>query len=646
MESRSLANLNQEQCEAVRHTEGPTLIVAGPGSGKTRVLTQKIAYLIETEKAQPDEILAVTFTNKAAQEMQERVEKLLTKGLKLTTYRPAQPWIGTFHATCAKILRRDGQTIGISPSFIIYDEGDQRRLLKKLIEKTVGPSDLSRGRLSPAGVGNAIEAAKRELIGPQEYSISSGSPFFETVAKIYPEYQRALRKANALDFGDLIAETVRLFRENTAALRRWQNRFRYLLVDEYQDTNHAQYIFVKLLSAKHRNVCVVGDMAQAIYSWRGADFRNILRFEQDFSPVKVFRLPQNYRSTKTILAAAKNLIENNRTHIPLDLRTENEEGNPIVVYEARNELDEASYIVRTINNRPQRPQIRAPKPTLSASPLTKASVAETSKQSTISGNYSNFAVLYRTNAQSRVIEEAFIRAGIPYLLVGGTKFYERREIKDILAYLRLLLNPEDLISRERAEKIGKRRLAAFDELPSQSGLLRQPAMKILDTVLKKTAYLDYLDDGTEEGLARIDNVKELRSVASSFDSLTNFLEHVSLVDLNDNVKPSNHPGARSTDRRNAVTLMTLHAAKGLEFPIIFIAGVEEGLLPHSRSMDSRDELEEERRLTYVGITRAKKEVHLTHTQERLLFGSRSQSVPSRFLSEIGDEYLCYHSPWD
>jgi len=610
VEPKSLLNLNQEQREAVIHTDGPILIVAGPGSGKTRVLTQKIAYLIEEKKVSPEKILGVTFTNKASEEMGVRIEKLLANSSRLMAGQLTLPWIGTFHATCAKILRRDGLTIGIPSSFIIYDASDQRTLVKKVMKKL----ELHQERLSPAGVAAAISKAKSELVDPEDYTSYAEGFFHEAVAEIYPEYQKALRRAKALDFDDLIGETVRLFRKRRKVLERWQERFRYILVDEYQDTNHAQYVFIKLLSAKYKNICAVGDMSQAIYSWRGADFRNILRFEHDFPQTKIFRLSRNYRSTKTILAAAKNLIEKNRTHISLNLWTKNQEGKPIILYEAESELDEASYVSQTIN----------------------------AQLNTLNHLWKDFAVLYRTNAQSRAIEEVFIRAGIPYVLVGGVKFYERREINDVLAYLRLLLNPKDAVSQERIEKIGKGRFKSFQELLGNEKLLTRPALKILDAVLEKTGYLDYLDDGTEEGLSRIDNVKELRSVATSFGSLAEFLEHVSLVDLNDSIKSSGRPVTRLPSYQNAVTLMTLHAAKGLEFPTVFITGLEEGLLPHSRSTDTREELEEERRLTYVGLTRAKEELHLTYTRERLFFGSRSQSLPSRFLSEIGEEHFLYH----
>lgn len=648
VEPKSLLNLNQEQREAVVHTDGPILIVAGPGSGKTRVLAHKVAYLIERNKAQLDELLTVTFTNKAAGEMRERVNRLLGNQVtrKARSRSPNYPvtqlpnmWIGTFHATCAKILRRDGSAIGIPPSFVIYDVNNQQTLVKKVMEKL----NLQRERLGPAGAVAAISKAKCELLSSEDYASRTLGDFQRAIAMIYAEYQKALRRGSALDFGDLIAEAVRLFRERPTILEHWRERFRYILVDEYQDTNHAQYAFIKLLSAKHQNICAVGDMAQAIYSWRGADFRNILRFERDFPQAKVFRLSRNYRSTKTILSAAKNLIEKNWTHVPLDLWTENREGKPIVLYEAENELDEAAYVSQIITA--QLPVCRSTEEPRTLCSSKGAGEESASPRQAINHQYRNFAVLYRTNAQSRVIEEVFIRAGIPYILVGGVKFYERREIKDVLAYLRLLLNPGDAISRERVIKIGKGRFKAFQELLGDERLSAQPPIQILDAVLEKTGYLDYLDNGTEEGLSRIDNVKELRSVATSFELLSEFLEHVSLVDLNDSLKLSGRlrpRRIRSSGHRNAVTLMTLHAAKGLEFPVVFIVGMEEGLLPHSRSMDTRDELEEERRLTYVGLTRAKEELHLTYAKERLFFGSRSQALPSRFLSEIGEEHFLYH----
>jgi len=602
-----LSHLNPQQTAAVRFTTGPSLIVAGPGSGKTRVLTHKIAYLIEHEKVPPEKILAVTFTNKAADEMKRRVSQLLGQSLD-------RMWLGTFHSVCARILRQDGQAIRIPPTFTIYDEDDQKELVKKILS-TIGTGS---ERTSPAAVLAAISNAKNEMIGAEEYPTLAESPFQELVAEIFPRYQEGLRKAGALDFDDLLTETVRLFQSEREVLERWQNRFEQILVDEYQDTNRVQYLFVRLLSQPHQNLTVVGDMSQAIYSWRGADFRNILRFQKDYPQAQVFSLAQNYRSTKKILLAARSLIEHNRTHIPLELWTDNEEGLPVVLYAAENELDEAFYVSSQIS----------------------AMLASGQAQ-----GFSDFTVLYRTNAQSRVLEEVFMRGGIPYVLVGGVKFYERREVKDVLSYLRLLLHPQDPVSLRRLEKAGKRRLQAFLNADREE-LLRLPPVPMLNRILEITDYLRYLEDGSEEGQSRIENVKELVSVAASFSSLPEFLEHVALVQPTDQLL--NRTGKPSQE---AVTMMTLHSAKGLEFPTVFITGVEEGLLPHSRSMGSIDELEEERRLCYVGMTRAQRHLHLCFARERLFFGARSENLPSRFISEIGTENLLYHlsaqrEPWN
>lgn len=647
--------LNPQQKAAARYSSGPSLIVAGPGSGKTRVLAHKIAHLIRNEKTPPERILAVTFTNKAAEEMRERVFQLInpsttstfaqggeqgrTTGSGLTlsrvervnqsTNKPInQPWMGTFHSVCARILRQDGRAIGIPASFVIYDEDDQKDLIKEILK--------SRGiegeRFSPPAVLAAISQAKNEMIGFEEYVAMAEGPFQELVAEIYPLYQAKLRQAHGLDFDDLLVETVRLFQKNRTVLAHWQKAFEHILVDEYQDTNRVQYLLVSLLSQSHHNLTVVGDMSQAIYSWRGADFRNILRFQQDYPQAQIFHLAQNYRSTKRILLAARSLIEHNRAHIPLELWTENEEGTPVVLYAADNELDEAFYISSQIS----------------------AILAGGSAR-----HFADFSVLYRTNAQSRVLEEVFMRDGIPYLLVGGVKFYERKEVKDLLAYLRLLLNPEDTISRQRLEKVGKRRLLRFEE-QDRTELSAFPPPELIRKILEVTGYLTYLDDGTEEGQSRIENVKELSSVAASFGSLPEFLEHVALVQPTDRLPTRSAPlrvalspvetanrAARirqdlSADRQDTVTLMTLHSAKGLEFPHVFITGLEEGLLPHSRSMGSNDEIEEERRLCYVGMTRARRQLHLSFARERLLFGSRSESFPSRFISEIGEENLLFH----
>lgn len=605
------ASLNPQQRAAVRYADGPSLIVAGPGSGKTRVLTQKIAHLIRNEKIPAAEILAVTFTNKAADEMRGRVEQLLddptTRGSDKSS-RPAvqssgrPTWMGTFHSICARILRQDGSAIGIPPGFVIYDENDQRDLIRGIL-KFLGKGE---ARFSPAAVSSAISQAKNEMVNPEEYQNQAEGTFPQAVSQIYPLYQEKLREAGGLDFDDLLLETARLFKERPPVLDRWQSRFRHVLVDEYQDTNRVQYLLVRLLSKNHHNLTVVGDMSQAIYSWRGADFRNLLRFQQDYPQAQIFHLAQNYRSTKRILLASRSLIEHNQTHIPLELWTDNEEGLPVVLYPADNELDEAFYLSTQI------------------SALLSAGTAR---------HFADFAVLYRTNAQSRVLEEVFMRGGIPYLLIGGTKFYERKEVKDILAYLRLLLNPQDHLSRERAEKVGKRRLANLTA-PAREELVALPPAQLIQKILQLTEYLSYLDDGSEEGRSRVENVQELSSVAASFGSLPEFLQHVALV------QPTDALSRRI--RKDSVSLMTLHSAKGLEFPYVFITGLEDGLLPHARSLGSNDEIEEERRLCYVGMTRAKKQLHLCFARERLLFGSRAESLPSRFLNEIGEENLLMH----
>jgi DNA helicase-2/ATP-dependent DNA helicase PcrA len=515
--------------------------------------------------------------------------------------------MGTFHSVCARILRRDGPEIGIPASFVIYDENDQRDLIKEIL-KTIGRGE---ERFSPPAVSAAISQAKNEMIDPEEYQEMAEGNFQQAIAEIYPIYQEKIRNSGGLDFDDLLLETARLFQERPPVLARWQKSFRHVLVDEYQDTNRVQYLLVRLLSKTHHNLTVVGDMSQAIYSWRGADFRNLLRFQQDYPQAEVFHLAQNYRSTKRILLAARSLIENNRTHIPLELWTDNEEGLPVVLYAADNELDEAFYLSTQI------------------SALLSAGNAR---------HFADFAVLYRTNAQSRVLEEVFMRGGIPYLLIGGTKFYERKEVKDILAYLRLLLNPQDHLSRERAEKVGKRRLANLDS-QTRENLVSLTPSQLIQKILQLTEYLNYLDDGSEEGQSRVENVKELSSVAASFGSLPEFLEHVALVQPTDRL-----PSQTTRFRKDAVSLMTLHSAKGLEFPYVFITGLEEGLLPHARSLGSNEEIEEERRLCYVGVTRAKKQLHLCFARERLLFGARSESLPSRFLNEIGEENLLLHLP--
>jgi len=574
-------DLNKDQLEAVTHTEGPVLILAGAGSGKTRVLTYRVAYLIQEKHVPPEEILMLTFTNKAANEMKERIKKLLKSSIV--------PFAGTFHSLCVKILRKDGKHIGIPDDFVIYDESDQLDAIKEIMKRL----DISSKNFNPGAVLHTISEAKNELISALEYPQYARGYFQETVATVYIEYQKTLAQNHALDFDDLLDKTVELFTKNTQVLGYYQEKYHYVLIDEYQDTNRAQYVLSKLLSGRYKNICVVGDASQSIYRWRGADFRNIVNFKNDFSDTREFHLEQNYRSTQTILDAAFGVISKNTSHPILKLRTDNHGGEQIVLYEARTEHDEATFLVQTI--------LQANRP------------------------FSDFAVLYRTNAQSRVLEEAFLHAGIPYVLVGGTRFYERKEIKDVLAYLRLVANPKDMVSYRRAEKLGKGRLEKFLNIKT----IPMTTLEILDHILDVTKYLQLYDVNVEDEAYRLENIKELRSVATEFPVLSEFLETVAIME-----EPKVHAAT------TGVTLMTLHAAKGLEFPVVFMIGMEEGLFPHSRSLMDREEIEEERRLCYVGITRAKERLYLTFANKRLFFGTRTQNMISRFIGDIPQHILC------
>lgn len=657
MEHSLLKDLNQPQQLAVLHTDGPMIILAGAGSGKTRVLTYKVIYLMQEKHIAPEHILMVTFTNKAANEMKERIEKFLPRSTK--------PLIATFHSLCAKILRIDGHYLGLSSRFVIYDTQDQLDLVKQAMEFL----GISVKEYKPSAILGTISQAKNELLTPDQYSEYARGRFQEVASLIYRTYQRLLKENDALDFDDLIMQTVLLFDRFPEVLGKYQTKFHYILVDEYQDTNKAQYILTKLLAKKWQNVCVVGDFSQSIYSWRGADFQNLSKFQSDFSHVETFELSQNYRSTQRILDAASAVIKRNSTHPVLELWTENPDGEDITIYEAHNEQDEAKFIAGFITN--------------------------------YGTAYKDIAVLYRTNAQSRVLEEVLLHYGIPYVLVGGTRFYERKEVKDVLAMLRALANPKDTVSLKRIEKIGKTRLAKF--LEYQSSILpqnekvaegekletqdeqrvgvtraggprkvpaankvsdalleagerqdpetagpqetdpatdpRKNTIELLDQVLEKTNYLDLYDENDEEDRSRLENIKELRSVALAFPDLTQFLENVALVEQEQ--MPDLPAGRQENqeDEKNAVTLMTLHAAKGLEFPIVFMIGMEEGLFPHSRSLMDRNELEEERRLAYVGMTRAKEKLFLTYARKRLFFGQRSSSIISRFLLELPEKVL-------
>ena len=597
MEEKILKELNEEQQKAVFETDGPMIILAGAGSGKTRVLTYKVIYLIHDKNINPQNILMVTFTNKAATEMKERIQKLTNQNDK--------PTIGTFHSLCARILRIDGEEIGLSPKFSIYDTQDSVTAIKLAMEK----ANVSTKDFKPYSILSTISQAKSQLITNLEYLNLARGYFQENVAKVYPLYQRMLKENNAVDFDDLLLRTIELFEKNPKILVKYQEKYKYILVDEYQDTNKAQYILTKKLSSKWNNICVVGDFSQSIYSFRGANFQNLISFNSDFKNVKTFHLSQNYRSTQTILDSAFSVISKNTKHPVLKLWTENETGEKIVAFEAENEHNEAEYII--------------------------------SQLISLGINPKNVAVLYRTNAQSRVFEEVFLHHSVPYVLVGGTRFYERKEVKDILAYLRVIDNQKDNISFKRIEKLGKRRLTKFMDFIEGFDKEKFNTLEILDKVIKEVDYLSLYDPKDEQDQGRLENIKELRSVALEFTNLSDFLENVALVEQ------EQVPDQPLIDGKvNAVTLMTLHAAKGLEYPYIFMVGMEEGLFPHSRSLMEKDELEEERRLCYVGITRARKRLFMTYSKKRLIYGQKSTNTLSRFILDIPKDTIEMNSPYD
>jgi len=630
-----LAGLNPAQKEAVQTIEGPVLIVAGPGSGKTRVIAHRVAYLITVCGISPRRVMAVTFTNKAAHEMKERIYHLLGKTVGGLT-------LGTFHATCARILRMEVQHIGLSKDFLIYDEGDQNSLLKRSIEQ-IG---LDPKQYPPKAIGTAISAAKARLLAPQEYRHQVGSYYEEVVARVYERYQELLTQSSALDFDDLLMKAVQLFRSQPEVLAKYQSRYLHVMIDEFQDTNLAQYILSKQLAGKYKNICVVGDPDQSIYSWRQANLRHILDFEKDYPDVKVVFLEQNYRSTQTILKAADHVIAANQQRKQKKLWTENEVGVPISVVQTYNEQEEAHFVVNEVER-------------LVAKGSHKAG---------------DIAIMYRTNAQSRALEEEFVRYGFRYRLVGGTRFYERREVKDVVAYLRLLYNPHDTVSLTRiinvpGRGIGQRTIAELTTWANEKGLSYYDALKhiargeeptlfasrsaqalsnfvnmldelaaksgelsladLLDLVLEKTGYKKYTLEGAD-GEERWDNILELRTVAAGYkdleprEALAAFLEEVALVSDVDELD----------EKVDAATLITLHQAKGLEFPVVFIVGMEEGVLPHFKSLPDPEQMEEERRLCYVGITRAKEKVYLVYTLRRSLMGSSAHNPASRFLKDI------------
>jgi DNA helicase-2/ATP-dependent DNA helicase PcrA len=628
-----LNGLNPEQQRAVTTTEGPLLIQAGAGSGKTKTLTHRIAYIIASHKATPYNILSVTFTNKAAKEMRERIAKLLHED---ADNRSFMPFMGTFHGICVRLLRQDGEHIGVPRNFVIFDESDRLSAIKQASKQL----SLDDKAFPPRTLASLISSAKNDMVGAQEYSGKSNSPTQDAAAKVYPLYEKSLKDAGGLDFDDLILKTVNMLEKAPEIRHKWSKQFRYVMIDEYQDTNAAQYRLVKLLVGETQNIAVVGDDWQSIYSWRGADFRNILNFERDYKKVCVIKLEQNYRSTKSILDAAHAVISKNQQRSDKKLWTDAGNGLPVQVLQVPNQSAEGDAIIRRIK-----------------------SMVDAGRR-----RYNDYAVLYRTNAQSRAIEEMFVRFGMPYRVVGGVRFYDRKEIKDIIAYLRLIYQPEDMVSFERIANVPTRGLGfksmdVFSAWARQSGgilkglqtvqecpgltpkakagfteladillryrdIMEDTAVSgIVDSLLRRLDYLAYLDDGTLQGESRTENVKELISVAKAYQDvgLDGFLEEVSLV--------SDLDSADMTS--NAVTLMTLHAAKGLEFPAVFIIGLEETVLPHSRALYDQREMEEERRLMYVGMTRAKQELYLMYATSRALYGGVQYNPPSRFLSEIG-----------
>ncbi|WP_371069337.1 DNA helicase PcrA [Sediminibacillus sp. JSM 1682029] len=636
-----LKGLNEEQRRAVTHTEGPLLIMAGAGSGKTRALTHRIAYLLGEKEVSPRSILAITFTNKAAREMKERVYQLVGPD-------GANIWVSTFHSMCVRILRRDIDRIGINSNFSILDSSDQLSVIKQILKDL----NIDPKKFEPRAMLGAISSAKNELVTPEEYSKTVGSFYEKQIAEVYERYQKTLRKNQSLDFDDLIMQTINLFDRVPEVLEYYQRRFQYIHVDEYQDTNHAQYYLVKQLADRYQNLCVVGDSDQSIYRWRGADIQNILSFEKDYPNATTVMLEQNYRSTKSILDAANTVIKNNSGRKPKNLWTENNEGSRIRYYQAATEQDEGLF------------------------------VADKVEEFVSSGEYTykDIAVLYRTNAQSRSVEETFVKANLPYQIVGGTKFYDRKEIKDMLAYLRLIANPDDDLSfarvvNEPKRGVGKTSLEKLQAYAAEHGISLYTAVQEVDftgvsakaakaladfgalirnwtkqqeflsatdmveQVLKGTGYEEMLkNERSIEAQSRLENLEEFKTVTKHFEessedkTLIAFLTDLALIADIDKVD-------EDPMGDNKIVLMTLHAAKGLEFPVVFLIGMEENVFPHSRSIMDDEEMEEERRLAYVGITRAEKQLFLTHAKMRTLFGRTNMNPVSRFINEIPEELM-------
>ncbi len=659
-----LDSLNPEQKKAVQYTEGPLLVFAGAGSGKTRVITNRIAYLISEKNVSPSNILAVTFTKKAAGEMQERVVNIL-KDLGIDPEK--KPLIGTFHSIGALLLRQNSDKAGLDRNFSIYDTDDVEKLVKDIMVE----QQIDIKQIRPGTVISYIETAKNNLVSPRDFSLHYGGFIEDVVADIYPEYQKQLKAQNAVDFGDLLYLTVKMLEENEDVLKKYQERFKYILIDEYQDTNAVQYKFVKLLSNRYNNICVVGDDDQGIYAWRGADIKNIQQFEKDFPKVNIVKLEQNYRSTKNVIEAASSVISQNSLRVEKKLWTEKGNGEQITMYQAEDQDDEAKFVTEEILK------------------LRREKI-----------NLTNIAVLYRTNYQSRVVEEEMLRNGLPYKLVGGFRFYERKEIKDILSYMRVMHNLKDDLSFNRivntpARKVGPKSVGELHDLAKECNLsvmemllgsyilqngidnknlhmklnniqknlekimkysrvidifgslyfktLGIDVSEVIDEILRETKYIEWLDDGSEQAEYKKENIEELRNVAGEYtrqygkDSLEMFLQDINLIEQEQD-KNNDNTGSY-------VNLMTLHSSKGLEFDYVFIIGMEEGILPHSRSFTDDNGLEEERRLCYVGITRAKEKLYLSFAENRQTREGYSSQIPSRFLGEI-PQNICNFYSWN
>lgn len=640
-----LEGLNAAQRSAVMQTTGPLLILAGAGSGKTKTLAHRIAYLTGHENVWPSEILAVTFTNKAARELRERVWRL-TESSGGEVPRNFMPWMGTFHGICVRLLRLEGSVIGIAPNYVIYDEDDRQGLIKQAMKEL----SIDSQQIKPRAASSIISNAKNELKTPADFEADTKYPYQQNLAKLYARYEKLRKTAGALDFDDLLVETVRLLRDHPDVRRKWQQHFKHIFIDEYQDTNAAQYAIVKYLVNDSQNICVVGDDWQSIYSWRGADFTNILNFERDYPAATVIKLEQNYRSTNAILAAAQSVISKNKVRTDKKLWTDLGEGTPVEVHQTYDEAEEASLVAGRIG--------------------THSSIGARS--------YSDFAILYRMNAQSAPLERALRLARIPYQLVGGVRFYDRKEIKDIIAYLRVIYQPNDRLSFSRivnvpTRGIGATSLERFLTWQAESGydiiealntvheatVLTPKARKalgalgahfkelrtmlvddqalpgdIIERLLQLTAYRQHLRDGTPQAEEREENIGQLLSDVRVFADLPEFLEETALI-----------ASADMTAGDDKVTLMTLHAAKGLEFPVVFMVGMEEGIFPHGRIYEAGPaELEEERRLCYVGMTRARQELHLTYARSRLQFGQRAYNQVSRFIADMGDQVAAIDEP--